>query len=531
MVDPSDGLDGLDGLDPGEGGRPDATEVELVPVGEEPRSPAPLASVNRRHAAMAAAVVLASAIFISRAGEAVPTAVALRTTDFSGPELTTADDEDEAEDVDDDQRYRVPSWLEDEDVEAYPYDDELAMGEEDITINTFDSFEDFEDFNDFNDGFTSNTLPRSASSPRPTRPGNSSSNGSRAGGSSNPARNTTTTSTTTTVADTTTTVADTTTTTVAPTSTTNSSATSTPVPVAKWESATAGLACAAPLGVWVRNDLLVASVGAKLFTTMDAGQSWTERHRADGLPVVPLAAVQQHPAVRDRFWVASVDGVFEAADSRALLVELGNLAGVRSLGIDDSNASGIALFAVADPGATLYRWTPANPTWEALPAQLPAGTPGDVAVLGGRVFLGTDRGVFQLAQDGSWIQRSQQAVKGAPVIANGVSYWLLADGGVLRNDGGENWVPASTGVLSPRPNGSAGLTQTKTRGLVTTGGSGLVASTDGGASWKAFDPAPEFGPTGVAYSPADEATFTWRSDCAAGSVPGNAIMRLADPAS
>ena len=305
----------------------------------------------------------------------------------------------------------------------------------------------------------------------------------------------------------------------------------TPVPVAKWESATAGLACVAPLGVWVRNDLLVASAGAKLFTTMDAGQSWTERHRADGLPVVPLAAVQQHPAVRDRFWVASVDGVFEAADSRALLVELGNLAGVRSLGIDDSNASGIALFAVADPGATLYRWTPANPTWEALPAQLPAGTPGDVAVLGGRVFLGTDRGVFQLAQDGSWIPRSQQAVKGAPVIANGVSYWLLADGGVLRNDGGENWVPASTGVLSPRPNGSAGLTQTKTRGLVTTGGSGLVASTDGGASWKAFDPAPEFGPTGVAYSPADEATFTWRSDCAAGSVPGNAIMRLADPAS
>ena len=159
---------------------------------------------------MAAAVVLASAIFISRAGEAVPTAVALRTTDFAGPELTTADDEDEAEDDgDDDQRYRVPSWLEDEDVEAYPYDDELAMGEEDITINTFESFEDFEDFND---DFTSNTLPRSASSPRPTRPGNSSSNGSRAGSGSNTARNTTTTSTTTPVADTTTTAATTTTT-------------------------------------------------------------------------------------------------------------------------------------------------------------------------------------------------------------------------------------------------------------------------------------------------------------------------------
>lgn len=527
MVDPSDGLDGLDGPDPGEEGRPDATEVELVPVGEEPRLPAPLASVNRRHAGMAAAVVLASAIFISRAGEAVPTAVALRTTDFSGPELTTADDEDEAEDVDDDQRYRVPSWLEDEDVEAYPYDDELAMGDEDITINTFDSFEDFEDFND---DFTSNTLPRSASSPRPTRPGNSSSNASRAGSGSNTARNTTTTSTTTPVADTTTTAA-TTTTTVAPTTPT-SPATSTPVPVAKWESASAGLACVAPLGVWVRNDLLVASAGAKLFTTTDAGQTWSERHRADGLAVVPLAALQQHPAVRDQFWVATVDGVFEAADSRAPLVELGNLAGVRSLGIDDSNASGIALFAVADPGATLYRWTPANPTWEALAAPLSAGTvPGDVAVLGGRVFLGTDRGVFQLAQDESWIPRSQQAVKGAPVIANGVSYWLLADGGVLRNDGGENWVPASTGALSPRPNGSAGLTHTPGRDLVTTGGSGLVVSTDGGTSWKAFDPAPEFAPTGVSYSPADEATFAWRSDCAAGSVPANAIMKLADATS
>ena len=526
MVDPSDGLDRLD---PDEGGRPDATEVELVPVGEEQPRPARLTSVNRKHAAMAAAVVLASAIFISRAGESVPTAVALRTTDFSGPELTAADDEDEAEDdADDDQRYRVPSWFEDEDTEAFPYDDELASGEEDITIDTFDSFEDFNDFNDFNDfgdfedeDYT--TLPRrpsSNNSPRPSRPATS------------PRRPTTTTTTTTVVAETTTTESTSTTSTTAAIATTSAPATSTTLPAAKWEPATAGLTCAAPLNVSVRNDLLVASAGSKLYTTTDGGQSWTERHRGDRGPAAPISAVQQHPATRDRFWVASIDGVFEAADSRAQLVELGDLFNVQSLGLDDADVSQIALLAVADPAATLYHWTPASPTtWQPLDAQLPPGTvSGEFAVIGGRVLLGTDRGVFELSDDDAfWNQKSEQAVKGAPVTLNGVSYWLLADGGVIQNGGGPNWLPVIGGAAS-RPDGSAGLTAVSSR-LVATGGSGLLASSDGGANWTAFSLATEYRPSGVSYSTADEATFVWRSDCAGGSTSTNFIMKLADTGS
>ena len=104
----------------------------------------------------------------------VPTATALRTADFSGPELTAADDEDEADSADEDEMYRLPSWFQDEDAEVVPFDDELALGEEDITINSFEDFNDFNDFqddfdDDFGDDFT--TLPRrSSSSPRPTLP-------------------------------------------------------------------------------------------------------------------------------------------------------------------------------------------------------------------------------------------------------------------------------------------------------------------------------------------------------------------------
>ncbi len=350
MVDPSDGLDGLD---LGEGGRPDATEVELVPVGEPQPSQPRTSGLDRKHAAIAVAAILASAVLISRAGETVPTATALRTADFSGPELTSAN-EDEDDDADEVDRYELPSWLEDEDVEAWPYDDELALAEDDYTFDTYDTYDtydtttssiDFDDFDDFDFDDDYDTLPRRASSnPRPTQPRTT---------SPRPRTNTTTSTTSTTVAETTTTGAETTTTVAG--SSTSEATTTTALPTPAWTGAVSGLGsvtCAQPLNVLTRMNSLIASVaGSGLYA--NAAGTWT------ALPSSVAGTGEQRALVQtdaDTYWIGGAGGVFRRDDGAADFTEVGDLTDVLALSVYVSPANQATMLAVAGAESTLYRW-------------------------------------------------------------------------------------------------------------------------------------------------------------------------------
>ena len=423
----------------------------------------------------------------------MPTATALRTADFSGPELTSADeeDDDEADEVD---RYELPSWLEDEDVEAWPYDDELALGEDDFTINTFDTYDTYDTIDPFDDGFDFDgdydTLP-AAQLVQPTtdattdhiatydpshEPDDATTHDQRLrqrrprlqrADNADDSYN------------------------VQSTSSSSSSSVHRPrsrIRCSRVSASDVGVTCGA-VQVFALQQALLASVpNVGLFVKQNAGATW------DPLPAAGTAAprvVVRNPSNAAQYWFAGNDGVFKTTDNGATFAELGSLTDVQSLSVTVSATAPERMLAIAGTPAAIHESVDAGATWSNVSSQLPPGVGelGQVAVLeDGSAVLGTNVGIYRRAS-------GTQAFAPASTFSNGVVgppargvdgklYWLLAAGHGLRTstDNGVTWSPvASTNVINP----TASRLQVRADGQLETIGvnDDLIVSSDGGTTW------------------------------------------------
>jgi hypothetical protein len=170
-------------------------------------------------------------------------------------------------------------------------------------------------------------------------------------------------------------------------------------------------------------------------------------------------------------------------------------------------------------------------TWASIADGLPTqgGRTTGVAVIDETTHLvgisdGSVPGIFRTIDGGAtWVRVHPGGVTGQPITTqDGEILWLLARGrGVASSaDSGATWTESLGRGISPF---ASNLIELPDRTLVTFGSSNLVASPDGGATWRSFGPPLPFEPTGIAYVPGEGGHYVaWRYSC---ELDGNNAVR------
>ncbi len=185
----------------------------------------------------------------------------------------------------------------------------------------------------------------------------------------------------------------------------------------------------------------------------------------------------------------------------------------------------LTLLSGRHESSDVYRSTDGGAVWQNLSSTLPSGVAFTVAplVLSSQVYLmgttsgwaaipSSNAGIYRTTNGGAtWSKVFSTPVLGAPLVAtSGTIYWLLTgDSGLIAStDQGASWhfvsqISSGSGSIIQLPNGwLAGI------------GRWITISTDGGRDWTAIGGELPFDPSGFTYSPTQKAFYAWQSTCA-----------------
>jgi photosystem II stability/assembly factor-like uncharacterized protein len=195
----------------------------------------------------------------------------------------------------------------------------------------------------------------------------------------------------------------------------------------------------------------VGTAGGGVWFTSDGGKVWTPKF--DSMPSLAVGAVAVDPASPNRVFV----------------------------GTGEQNLASSAVY----PGAGIFRSGDRGGTWERVPANIgEATTVGRIEIAGGKIFVGTNRGLWRSTDGGS----SYRNV-GLPTNSDGTA---PASGELANMVTDVRAKPGNPSIVTAAVGWS--------RGKAGSEGNGLYRSTDGGATWSRM-PRGGLGDAGVTSDP------------------------------
>ncbi len=234
--------------------------------------------------------------------------------------------------------------------------------------------------------------------------------------------------------------------------------------------------------------LVLGSVGTGVFTSADAGATWSDV--TSDLASLAISGVAASAANEGLLWVATDGaGVFRSLDGGASWLA-SPIAELEVTALERDPASGV-LYAGTD-GAGVRRSTDGGASWPASSTGL-----GNLRVVSlsldpsrpSRIFAGTRGGLFRTLNGGANWSNSNGGLGGARVAevtfdpANENNLWRASDAGVYRSlDGGASWT--ATAALLEVVAGSVAYDPQSGELWAASSPAGLFRSSDGGASWQ-----------------------------------------------
>jgi photosystem II stability/assembly factor-like uncharacterized protein len=178
----------------------------------------------------------------------------------------------------------------------------------------------------------------------------------------------------------------------------------------------------------------VGTAGGGVWFTSDGGKVW--KPKFDFMPSLAIGAVAVDPASPNRVFV----------------------------GTGEQNLAGSAVY----PGAGIFRSTNRGTTWERVPANIGgATTVGRIEIAGGKIFVGTNRGLFRSTDGGNTYSNVGLPTNTAGIApATGELANMVTD--IRAKPGNPSTITAAVGW---------------SRGKAGSEGNGLYRSTDSGATW------------------------------------------------
>jgi photosystem II stability/assembly factor-like uncharacterized protein len=227
----------------------------------------------------------------------------------------------------------------------------------------------------------------------------------------------------------------------------------------------------------------------------------------------------EHPAT---WWENGIytEGLYRTDDDGVSFRRLGTITMVEAIGIDMSDPARSTILAGIHEREQMSLSRDGGETWTDISASLPAGFGQAVGVIvsDASTFVvgtrfGEQAGVYRSTDGGaSWTMVQAGAVRLTPVSAkDGTTYWARDDGSVISSaDRGTTWTVvanADQGVGYP-------IVALDDGRLAAPQGSGLIVSTDRGATWAPTGPEFPYQILGMTYHPTRKAFFAWRNACA-----------------
>ncbi len=324
-------------------------------------------------------------------------------------------------------------------------------------------------------------------------------------------------------------------------------------PPSKWINATGNLAgmpseCGNLTLVSAKpgSNVVIAGVAkAGLWATTDGGKAWGKLGSGAGSAVITnrTSAIVYDPDHPDVFWESGIyngGGVYKTTDGGNTFQQQGSVTHNDSVSVDLGDPARKTMLAGPhEANHKLFRSTDAGATWTDIGASLPAGTGFCTAtlVLDAKTFLvgcngGGGLGIFRSTDGGiGWTTASPKGGLAEPLVAtDGTIYWPGSQGGLLKStDKGVSFTEVADGTTVPASVAPVVIAQLPDKRIVLPGKDHLLASSDGGTTWKPIGEPLPFpgggfdGTHGVTYSAQTKTFFVWKWDCG-DQVPVDAIM-------
>jgi hypothetical protein len=289
------------------------------------------------------------------------------------------------------------------------------------------------------------------------------------------------------------------------------------------------------------SDVVIAGVsGRGLWARENGAPKWTSLGHGAGSATITnrASSITYEPGNPSVFWESGIygPGFYQTDNGGTTFTQLGSLTNSDLVSVDLTAPPGRTLLSGMHERSSLFRSTDGGATWVDLTSKLPPGI-GYTAwplVVSQQVFLlGTTgtaaSGVFRTTDGGStWTRVYQGAVSGPAVAtSDGSIYWLLGQGsGIVKSaDTGQTWqIVVGLGQISP----SAASLVALPNGQLATFGASVIVSADHGKTWQMVGPPLPYVPSGLAYSPSENAFYIWHSDCVtsgSSAITADSIMR------
>jgi photosystem II stability/assembly factor-like uncharacterized protein len=283
--------------------------------------------------------------------------------------------------------------------------------------------------------------------------------------------------------------------------------------------------------------------GKGLFFTDDGGKTWAALGTGAGSSAInngPTAVVYD-PDHTSTWWEVGIygNGVFKTTDDGLSFAHLGDSYHNDLVSIDFTDpARKTLLLGAHETAHKLFLSGDGGNTWTDIGSKLPADSNFSTLplILDTKTFLvgscgyGSGAcGVFRSTDGGTtWTRAATQGPVARPLWAsNGTIYWdLIYDGGMITStDGGSTWIKAGAGPVSIYYSSSP--VELPDGRVVTVGKDHLLATSDGGKTWKAIGNALPFpgancGTYGVTYSAWLKTFFINHNDCT-GNIISNSV--------